>query len=162
MYSFPNFEPVHCPMSGSNCCFLTCIQISQEANQVVCYSHLFQNFLQFVVIHTVKGFGIVNKAKVDFFWNSCAFSVIQQMLATWSLVLLPFLNVHILLKLSLKDFENDLAGMWNESNCIVVWTVFLPFFGIGMKTDIFLPLWPLLSFPNLLACWVQYFNSSIF
>ena len=52
-------------MSSSNCCFLTCIQISQEAGQVVCYSHLFQNFPQFIVIHTVKGFGIVSKAEID-------------------------------------------------------------------------------------------------
>ena len=52
-------------MSSSNYCFLTCVQISQEAGQVVWYSHLFQNFPQFVVIHTVKGFGIVNKAEVD-------------------------------------------------------------------------------------------------
>ena len=52
-------------MSGSNCYFLTCIQISQEAGQVVWYSHLFQNFPQFVVIHTVEGFGVVNKAEVD-------------------------------------------------------------------------------------------------
>ena len=52
-------------MSGSNCCFLTCIQISQEADQVVWDSDLFQNFPQFIVIHTVKGFGIVNKAEID-------------------------------------------------------------------------------------------------
>jgi len=52
-------------MSSSNCCFLTCIQLSQEAGQVVWYSHLIQNFPQFVVIHTVKGSGIVNKADVD-------------------------------------------------------------------------------------------------
>ena len=52
-------------MSSSNCCFLSCIQISQEAGQVVWYSYLFQNFPEFVVIHTVKGFGIVNKAEVD-------------------------------------------------------------------------------------------------
>ena len=64
MYSFPDFEPVCCSMSSSNCCFLTCIQISQEAGQVVWYSYCFQNFPQFVVIHTVKGFGIVNKAEV--------------------------------------------------------------------------------------------------
>ena len=44
-------------MSSSNCCFLTCIQISQEAGQVVWYSQLFQNFPQFIVIHIVKGFG---------------------------------------------------------------------------------------------------------
>ena len=48
MYSFPNLEPVHCSMSGSNCCFLTCIQISQEAGQVVWYSYLLKNFPQFV------------------------------------------------------------------------------------------------------------------
>ena len=63
-----------CSMSSSNCCFLTCIQISQEAGQVVFYSHLLKNFPQFVVIHTVKGFGVVNKAKVDVFLElSCFF-----------------------------------------------------------------------------------------
>ena len=61
-------------MSSSNCCFLTCIQISQETGQVVWYSHLFQNFPQFIVIHTVKGFGIVNKAEIDAFLElSCFF-----------------------------------------------------------------------------------------
>ena len=54
-------------MSGSNCCFLTCIQVSQEAGQVVWYSHLLKNFPQFIVTHTVKEFGIVNKAEVDVF-----------------------------------------------------------------------------------------------
>ena len=73
-------------MSSSNCCFLTCIQISHEADQVFWYSHLFQNFPQFIVMHTVKGFGIVNKGEM-FFWNSLAFSMIQQMLAIWSLEL---------------------------------------------------------------------------
>ena len=67
MYSFPNLEPVSCSMSGSNCCFLTCIQISQEGGKVVWYSQIFKNFPQFVVIHTVKGFGIVNEAEVDVF-----------------------------------------------------------------------------------------------
>jgi len=85
-------EPVCCSMSSSNCCFLTCIQISQEADQVVWYSHLFQNFPQFIVIHTVKGFGIVNKAEIDVFWNSLAFLMIQWMLAIWSLFPLPFLK----------------------------------------------------------------------
>ena len=54
-------------MSGSNCYFLTCIQISQEAGKVVWYSHLLKNFPLFVLIHTVKGFGKVNKAEVDVF-----------------------------------------------------------------------------------------------
>ena len=79
-------------MASSNCCVLTCIQISQEAGQVVWYSHLFQNFPQFIVIHTVKGFGIVNKAEVDVFLELSRFSMIQQMLAIWCLVPLPFLN----------------------------------------------------------------------
>ena len=71
---FSYLEPVCCSMSSSNCCFLTCIQVSQEAGQVVWYSHLFQNFPQFIVIHTVKGFGIVNKAEVDVFLElSCFF-----------------------------------------------------------------------------------------
>ena len=52
-------------MSSSNCCFLTCIQISQEAGQLVWYSHFFQNFPQFVMIHTVEDFGVVNKAEAD-------------------------------------------------------------------------------------------------
>ena len=70
MYSFPNLESVCCSMSGSNCCFLTCIQISQEAGQVLWYSHLLKN----IVIPTVKGFGIVNKAEIDVFLKlSCFF-----------------------------------------------------------------------------------------
>ena len=73
MYSFTNLEPVCCSMSSSNCCFLTCIQISQEAGQVVWYSHLFQNLPQFVVIHTVKGFGVVNKAEVAVFLELSCF-----------------------------------------------------------------------------------------
>ena len=60
MYSFPDLEPVCCYTSSTNCCFLTCIQISQEA---VRYFYLFQNFPQFIVIHIVKGFGIVNKTE---------------------------------------------------------------------------------------------------
>ena len=74
MYSFSYLEPVCCSMSSSNCCFLTCIQVFQEAGQVVWYSHLFQKFPLFIVIHTVKDFGIVNKAEVDVFLElSCFF-----------------------------------------------------------------------------------------
>ena len=67
MYSFPDLEPVCWSMSSSNYCFLTCIQIAQEPGEVVWYSHLLKNFPQSVVIHIVKGFGIVNKAEVDIF-----------------------------------------------------------------------------------------------
>ena len=74
MYSFSYLESVCFSMSNFNCCFLTCIQISQEEGQVVWDSHLFQNFPQFIVIHTIKGFGIVNKAEVDVFLElSCFF-----------------------------------------------------------------------------------------
>ena len=66
MYTFPNFEPVHCSMSSSNCCFLSCILVSQETGKVVWCFHLFKNFLWFVVIVTVKGFSVVNEAEVDF------------------------------------------------------------------------------------------------
>ena len=64
MYYIPNFKPVHCSMSGSNCCFLTCIQVLQEAGKEIWYSHLFKNFPQFVVIYTAKDFSIVNEADV--------------------------------------------------------------------------------------------------
>ena len=60
--------------------------------RVVWYSHLFKNFPQFVVIHTVKGFKVANEAKVDVFLESLVFSMIQWMLAIWSLVPMPFLN----------------------------------------------------------------------
>ena len=80
MYSFSYLEPFCCSMSSSNCCFLTCIQVSQVEGQVVWYSHPFKNFPQFVVIHTVKVFGIVSKAEVDIFWNPPAFLMIQRML----------------------------------------------------------------------------------
>ena len=73
-YSFPDLEPVCCSISSSNCCFLTYIKISQKVGQVVWCSHLFQNFPQFVVIHKVKGFGVINKAEVDVFLElSCFF-----------------------------------------------------------------------------------------
>ena len=79
-------------MSGSNCCFLTCLQISQEAGQTVWYSHHLKNFPQFVVIPAVRGFSIVNEAEVDIFLEFSCFFDVQRMLAIWSLVPLTFLN----------------------------------------------------------------------
>ena len=143
MYSFPNLKPVFYSMSSSKCCFLTCIQISQEAGQVVLYSHLFQNFLQFVVIQTVKGFGIVNKAEVDVFLElSCFFDDSMDVgnlisgSSAFSKSSLKFM-VHVLLKPDLENFEHYVASVWHQCNWAVVWTFFaLPFFGIGMKTDL--------------------------
>ena len=73
MYSFPNLELVHYSMSSSNCCFLTYMQVSQEAGKVVWYSHLFKNFPLFVVMHTVKDFSLVNEAEVDVYLEFSCF-----------------------------------------------------------------------------------------
>ena len=172
MYSFSYLEPVCCSMSSSNCCFLTCIQISQEADQVVWYSEFFQNFPQFIVIHTVKGFGIVNKAQIDVFLElSCFFDDlvdVGNLISSSSASSKSSLNIwkfmiHVLLKPGLENFEHYLARVWDECNCVVVWT----FFGSAFLWDWnenwpFPVLWPLLSFPNLLEYWVQHFNSIVF
>jgi len=171
MYSSPNLEPVCCSMSSSNCCFLTCIQNSQEAGQVVWYSHLLKNFPQFIVIHTVKGFGIVNKEEIDVFLElSCFFNDpmdVGNLLSGSSAFSKSSLNiwkftVHVLLKPVLESFKHYFASVWDECNCAVVWV----FFGIAFLWDWdenwpFPVLWPLLSFPNLLAYWVQHFHSII-
>ena len=114
-YSFPDLEPVCCSMPNSHCCFLTCIQVSQEAGQVVWYSHLFQNFSQFIVIHTAKGFGIVNKAEIEVFLElSCffndaaddgnlisgSFAFYRSSLNSWNFM------VHVLLKPLLENLEH--------------------------------------------------------
>ena len=158
-------------MSSSNCCFLICIQISQEAGQVLWYSHLFQNFPQFIVIHTVKGFGVVNKAEIDVFLELSCFFHDPADVGNWSLVPLPFLKpawtseVHSshIVEAWLGEFNHYFASMWDECNCAVVWTLL----GIAFLRDWnenwpFPVLWPLLSFPNLLAYWVQHFHSIIF
>ena len=102
---------------------------------VVWYSHLFKNFPQFSVIHTVKGFSIVDDAEIDIFLEFLCFlydpanigNLISgsSAFSKLSLYIWKFL-VHILLKPSLKDSEHYLASMWNERYCMVVWT----FFGI--------------------------------
>ena len=116
MYSFPCLEPDHCSMSSSNCHFLTCVQISQEASKVGWYSHLFKNFPQFVVIHTVKGFGIVNKAEIDVLLEiSCFFfhdpADVGNLISGSSAFSKTSLNirkfmVHVLLKPGLENFEH--------------------------------------------------------
>ena len=172
MYHFSNLEPVCCSMSSSNCCSLTCIQIFQKASKVVWYSHLFKNFPQFVVIHIVKGFSIVNEADIDVFlefscffydptdigtliFGSSAFS--KSSLNIWNF------SVHVLLKPCFENFEHYFTSVWDECSCAVAGT----FIGIVFLWDrnenwSFPVLWPLLSFPYLLAYWVQHFNSNIF
>ena len=129
MYSFPDLEPVCSSVSSSNCCFLTCIQISQEAGKVVWYSHILNNFPQFVVIHTLKGFGIVNKVEVDVFLKlSCFFNDPMDIgilisgssaFSKSSFNIWKFI-VHILLKPGLENFEHYFASVWDECNCVVV------------------------------------------
>ena len=110
-------------MSSSNCCFLTCTQISQEADQVVWYSHLFQNFPQFIVIHTVKGFGIVNKAEIDGFLElSCFFddpADVGNLISGSSAFSKTSLNiwkfmVYALLKPGLENFEHYFTSVWRR------------------------------------------------
>ena len=134
-------------MSSSNCCFLTCIYVSQEAGQVVWYSHLFQNFPQFILIHTVKGFGIVNKAEIDVFLELSSFfhdpAGVGNLLSGFSAFSKTSLNiwkfmVHVLLKPGLENFEHYFTSMWDECNCVVVWAFFgIAFLWDGMKTDLF-------------------------
>ena len=135
-------------MSGSNFCFLTCIQLPHEAGTLAWHSHLLKNFPQFVVIYTVKGFGVINKTEIDVFLEfSCFFPMIQWMLAIWSLVLLLFL------KPGWTSGSSWLMQCWSlawrilsitllvcEINAIVQYfehSLALPFFGIGMQTDLF-------------------------
>ena len=108
MYSFSYLEPACCSMSSSNCFFLTCIHIFQEADQVVWYSHPFKNFPQFIVIHTVKGFGIVSKAKVDDFMElSCFFDDPADVSSFHGVVQLSplFQNIFIILERNLVPFS---------------------------------------------------------
>ena len=120
MYSFPILETISCSMSHANYCFLTCTQVSQEIGKVVWYSQLVENFPQFIVIHTVEVFSVVNEAEVDVFLEAiCCLhdpesvsNVVSGSSASSkpSLYIWEFL-VHILLKPSLKDFEHNLACM---------------------------------------------------
>ena len=163
VYSFPNWEPVSCSMSDSKCCSLSCIQVSQNTGKVVWYSHLLKNFPQFVVIHTVKDFSVVNEAEVDVFLElpcfrhdpinvgnlisgSSAFSKSSSYIWKFS--------VHYCWSLTWKDLEDYLGRMWNGCNCAVTWT----FLGIallwGLNENWPFPVqWPLLSFPSFLAYW---------
>ena len=171
MYTFPNLEPVCCSMSSSNWCYLTCIQVSQEAGKEAWYSHLFKNYAQFVVIYPVKGFSVVNDAEVDVFLEfSCIFydpTDVGNLISGSSafsksnLYLWKF-SVHLLLEPLLENFKHYFASMWDECNCAIAWT----FLGTALIWDWdenwpFPVLWPL-HFPNLLAHWMWHFNSIIF
>ena len=158
-YSFPSLEPAH-SMYDSNCCFLTCIQISQGAGQVVWYSHLFRNFPQFLVIHTVKGFSVV-KAEVDvflelssFFYDSMDVGNLisgSSSFSKSSFNIWKFL-VHMLFKLSLENFEHCFPSKWLQ--LCGSWT----FFGVT-----FLWVWnENCPFQSCGYCWVfQILNAAL-
>ena len=133
---FPNLEPVCCSMSNINYCFLTCIQVLQETGR---WSGLpiSKNFPQFLVIHTVKGFGVVHETEVGVFLEFSCFFYDPIDVGNRSLVPLPFLNPawtsgssgsQVVLKPCLENFEHYSATMWNECSCVVIWT----FFGIAL------------------------------
>ena len=159
-------------MSGSNCCFLTCIQIFYAVGKVVWHSQLLKNFPQLVMIDTVKDFGIVNVVEVDAFLEfSCFFydpMNVDNLISGSSALSISSLNfwnfsVHVLLKSRLENFEHYFASVWDECNCAVV----SAFFGIAFLWDwnenwSFPAVWLLLSFPNMLAYWMQHFHSIIF
>ena len=128
--------------------------------------------LQFIVIHTVKGFSVVNETEVYIFLEfpcflygpadignviSGSFAFSKPSLYIWKF------SVHIPLKPSLKDFEHYLASLWNQSSCTVAWTVFgIDFLWDWNENLPFPVLWPVLSFPDLLTCWMWHFKNIIF
>ena len=124
-------------MSGSNCCFLTCIQVSQEASKVISL-RIFHSLLWSTHRSLAQRSRCFSGIPLFFLWSnrcwqltsgSSAFS--KSCLDIWKF------SVHISLKPRLKDFEHYLVSMWNEQNCVVIWSsLALPFFGIGMKTDL--------------------------
>ena len=137
------------------------------AGHVVWYSHLFQSFSQFVVIHAVKGFGIVNKAEEDAFLELSCFLTIQRMLAIWSLVLLPFLNPAWTSGSS--QFTYSWSLVWRIlSIALLAWrrvqfcgslSILWHCLSLGLEWKM---TFSLLSFPNLPAYWVQHFHRIIF
>ena len=132
-YCFLNLEPIGCSIQGSNCCFLTYIQVSEETGKMVWYSHLFKSFPQFVMIHTVKGISVVNETEVDVFLEFPSFLYDPENVGNLifgsssfsksSLDIWKFL-VHIMLKPSMQDFKHDLTSMGDECNCPMISTFF--------------------------------------
>ena len=138
MHSFTIFEPVHCSTSVLTVAVWPAYRFLRRQVRV-CYSHLFKDFLQFVIIHTVKGFKVVKETGVDIFLEfSCFFCDLtdgnlisgSSFFSKSSLYIWKF-SFHVLLKRGLKDFEHYLASMWNEHSCMIVWT----FFGIAVLWD---------------------------
>ena len=152
-------------MPMSNCCFLTCIQISQVAGQVVWYCHLFQNFPQFVVIHTVKGIGIVNKTEVDVFLELSWFfddqTDVGNLISGFSAFYKSSLNMEVHGSHTVEGWLEEFWALLCQSvrwvhlsgSLSIPWDCLLWDWNENRPFPV---LWPLLSFPNLLAYWVQH------
>ena len=169
-WCIPYLEPVCCSMSSS----VASWPAHRFFKRQVRWSGIpisWRNFPPFVVIHRVKGFGIVKKAKVVFLELSCFFNDPtdvgnfisgSHVFAKSSLNIWKFV-VHILLKSGLENFEHYFASVWDECNWAVVWALFGIFFIWDWNENWPFPvLWPLLSFSDLLEYWVQHFDSFIF
>ena len=121
-------------MSSSNCCFLSCMQVSQEKDRVVWYSYPID------VGNLISGFSAFSKSSLNI-WK---------------------FSVHVLLKPGLKNDEHYFASVWDECNCAVVWTFFgIAFLCYWNENWPFPVLWPLLSYPNLLTYWVKHLSNII-
>ena len=163
-------------LSGSNSCFLTCKQVSQEAGKVVWYSYLFKDFPQFIIMH--KDFSIVNDAEIDVFLEFFCFfddpTDVSDVISGPSAFSTSSLYFWIMYCWTSSWFMYCWSLAWRILSFILLaWemspivqecdhSLALSFFGIGMKTYPFTVLWALPSFPNLLPCWVQHFNSIIY
>ena len=169
MYSFPNLGPVCCSMAGSNCCSWPVYRFLRRLvrwSGIPISLRIFQFFFV-CVIHTLKGFSVVNQAEVflEFFCFLYDPSYVGNLILGSSAFSKSSLNIwkfliHVLLNPSLENFEHYFASIWDECNCVVVWTFFgIAFFGDWNENWPFPVLWSLLSFPNLPAYWVQHFHS---
>ena len=131
LYSFLHLERISCSIQGSNCCFLTHILVSQKTDKMIWCSHLFKSFPQFVMIHTVKGFNIVNETKIDVFLKLPCFLYnlgnVGNLISSSSSFSKPTLDIRkfficIMLKPGLQDFKHDLSSMGDECSCLMVST----------------------------------------
>ena len=148
-------------IQGSNCCFLTYIQVSQEAVKMFWYSHFSKSFPQFVMIHTVKGFSLVDETEIDvslkFPCFLCDPANVGSLIFRSSSFSKPSLDiwmflVHIVLKPSKQDFKHDLTSTWDECNCLMASTFFgTTLLEFGDEDRPFPVLWPLLSLPDLVT-----------
>ena len=140
--SIPNFKYFSVPCLILTDTFWPTCRIFRR--QVRWYSHFLKNFPQFAVVHKMKSFGMSAKQRELFFWDPLAVSMIQWMLAIWSLVPQTSLyiwkfSLHVLLTLSLKNFASYLVSKWDEHNCMIGWTFFVIVFLLNwLKTDLFL------------------------